>query len=113
MEINKYIDIIEQIIRKEKNKRNNIIKEIIMNQKNINKLDSRLSFKQLQEKKKLEKDLRTFEKGNKLIMKGRSAYKYPNVKHIKIVKKIVIKEENEDDILYYSNSENEDEEKNK
>jgi hypothetical protein len=113
MEINKYIDIIEQIIQKEKNKRNNIIKEIIMNQKNINKLDSRLSFKQLQEKKKLEKDLRTFEKGNKLIMKGRSAYKYPNVKHIKIVKKIVIKEENEDDILYYSNSENEDEEKNK
>ena len=47
MEINKYIDIIEQIIQKEKNKRNNIIKEIIMNQKNINKLDSRLSFKQL------------------------------------------------------------------
>ena len=94
MEINKYIDIIEQIIQKEKNKRNNIIKEIILNQKNSNKLDSRLSFKQLQEKKKLEKDLRTFEKGNKLIMKGRSAYKYPNVKHVKIIKKILIKEDN-------------------
>ena len=47
MEINKYIDIIEQIIQKEKNKRNNIIKEIIVNQKNSNKLDSRSSLKQL------------------------------------------------------------------
>lgn len=113
-EINNYIDIIEQIIQKEKNKRNNIIKEIILNQKNSNKLDSRLSFKQLQEKKKLEKDLKTFEKGNKLIMKGRSAYKYPNIKHVKIInKKIVIKDDNEDDILYYSNSENNEEEKNK
>ena len=85
-----------------------------MNQKNSNKLDSRLSFKQLQEKKKLEKDLKTFEKGNKLIMKGRSAYKYPNIKHVKIInKKIVIKDDNEDDILYYSNSENNEEEKNK
>ena len=112
IEINKYIDIIEQLVQKEKNMRNNIIKEVIINQKNSNKLDSRLSFKQLQEKKKLEKDLKTFEKGRKLIMKGRSAYKYPNVKHNKIIKKIEIKEDNDDDILYYSNSENE-EEKNK
>ena len=34
-------------------------------------------------KKKLEKDLETFEKGNKLIMKGRSAYKYQMLNMIK------------------------------
>ena len=112
LEINKYIDIIEQIVQKEKNLRHNIIKEIIANQKNSNKLDSRLSFQQIQEKLKMEKALKTFEKARKLIMKGRSAYKYPNVKHVKIIKKIVIKEENEDEQLYYSDTEKE-EEKNK
>ena len=112
LEINKYIDIIEQIVQKEKNLRHNIIKEIIVNQKKSNKLDSRLSFQQMQEKLKMEKDLKTFEKARKLIMKGRIAYKYPNVKHAKKIKKIVIKEENEDEQLYYSDTEKE-EEKNK
>ena len=112
LEINKYIDIIEQIVQKEKNLRHNIIKEIIANQKNSNKLDSRLSFQQIQEKLKMEKALKTFEKARKLIMKGRSAYKYPNVKHAKKIKRIIIKEENYDEQLYYSDTEKE-EEKNK
>ena len=71
------------------------MKEIILNQKNINKLDFKLSFKQLQEKMKIQKDLKTIEKGKKLVVKGRIIYKYPNIKHNKKIKKIIIKEDNE------------------
>ena len=109
-EINKYIDIIEKIVAKEEKNKENIIKDIILKQKNINKLDFKLSFKQIQEKMKLEKDLKTIEKGRKLIFKGRIIYNYPNVKHIKKIKKLIIKEENDEDELRYSETE---EEKNK
>ena len=110
-EINKYIDSIEKIIEEEKSHKNNIINEIILNQKNSNKLEFKMSFKQIQEKIKLEKDMKTFEKAKKLVMKGRIVYKLPSLKHNKTIKIIEIKEENKDDELYYSDTEKEVEEK--
>ena len=70
-----------------------------------------MSFKQIQEKIKLEKDMKTFEKAKKLVMKGRIVYKLPSLKHNKTIKIIEIKEENKDDELYYSDTEKEVEEK--
>ena len=110
-EINKYIDSIEKIIEEEKSHKKNIINEIILNQKNSNKLEFKMSFKQIQEKIKLEKDMKTFEKAKKLVMKGRIVYKLPSLKHNKTIKIIEIKEENKDDELYYSDTEKEVEEK--
>ena len=107
IEINKYINIIENIVINEEKKKEKIMKEIILNQKNINKLDFKLSFKQLQEKMKIQKDLKTIEKGKKLVVKGRIIYKYPNIKHNKKIKKIIIKKENEEDELHYSDTEEE------
>ena len=110
-EINKYIDSIEKIIEEEKSHKKNIINEIILNQKNSNKLEFKMSFKQIQEKIKLEKDMKTFEKAKKLVLKGRIVYKLPSLKHNKTIKIIEIKEENKDDELYYSDTEKEVEEK--
>ena len=107
LEINKYISMIEKIEMKEEKNRENIMEDIILRQKNINKLDFKLSFKQLQEKMKLQKDLKTIEKGRKLVLKGRIIYNYPNVKHIKKIKKVIIKEENDEDELRYSETEEE------
>jgi hypothetical protein len=56
---------------------------------------------------KIQKDLKTIEKGKKLVVKGRIIYKYPNIKHTKKIKKIIIKEENEEDELHYSDTEEE------
>ena len=109
-EINKYIDIIEKIEIIDKKNKDNIIKDIILQQKNINKIDFKLSFKQIKEKEKKEKDLKTIEKGKKLVLKGRYIYQHQTFKHIKKIKKIFIKEENDEDELRYSDSE---EEKNK
>ena len=110
-EINKYIDSIEKIIEEEKSHKKNIINEIILNQKNSNKLEFKMSFKQIQEKIKLEKDMKTFEKAKKLVMKGRIVYKLPSLKHNKTIKIIEIKEENKDDELYYADTEKEVEKK--
>ena len=109
-EINKYINIIEEIEKIEEKKKYNIINDIILKQKNINKLDFKLSFKQIQEKEKMKKDLKTIEKGKKLVIKGRNIYKYHTFKHIKKIKKVFIKEESEEDELRYTDNE---EEKNK
>ena len=106
-EINKYINNIEDILAEEEKKKENIMKEIILNQKNINKLDSKLSFKQLQEKMKLQKDLKIIEKSKKLVVKGRITYIYPNIKRIKKVKKVINKDENDEDELRYSETEEE------
>ena len=111
IEINNHIDFIEDIIKKEQKKNDNTMKEIILNQKNINKNDFKLSFKQLKEKEKLLKDLKTIEKGRKFVIKGRVIYKYPNIKQqTKKIKKLVIKDDNDEDELHYSETE---EEKNK
>jgi hypothetical protein len=107
LEINKYISKIEKIEMKEEKNKESIMKDIILRQKNINKMDFKLSFKQLQEKMKLQKDLKTIEKGRKLVLKGRLVYNYPNIKHIKKIKKVIIKEENDEDELHYSETEEE------
>ena len=107
LEINKYIKKKKKIEMKEEKNKESIMKDIILRQKNINKMDFKLSFKQLQEKIKLQKDLKTIEKGRKLVLKGRLVYNYPNIKHIKKIKKVIIKEENDEDELHYSETEEE------
>ena len=83
------------------------MKEILINQKNLNKMNIKLSFQQMQEKKKLIKDKQTMNKGKKWIIRRRLVFNFSNPKRRKKIKKVIIRKDNDEDDLYYSDSETE------
>ena len=70
-------------------------------------MNIKLSFQQMQEKKKLIKDKQTMNKGKKWIIRRRLVFNFSNPKRRKKIKKVIIRKDNDEDDLYYSDSETE------
>jgi hypothetical protein len=105
--VNELIGNIENIEQEEIKNNESIMKEILINQKNLNKMNIKLSFQQMQEKKKLIKDKQTMNKGKKWIIRRRLVFNFSNPKRRKKIKKVIIRKDNDEDDLYYSDSETE------
>ena len=105
--VNELIGNIENIEQEEIKNNESIMKEILINQKNLNKMNIKLSFQQMQEKKKLIKDKQTMKKGKKWIIRRRLVFNFSNPKRRKKIKKVIIRKDNDEDDLYYSDSETE------
>ena len=110
--ISKNISEIEKVFELGEKEDKLLINEIILNQRNINKLEYKLSYKQFKERMKYLKDLKIAEKSKKIIIKGRKIiFDYP-IKKKNQIKKIIIPKNNEEIGLDYSYTD-EDEEKEK
>ena len=106
--INGLIGNIENIENIEKQKNEHIMEEILINQKIQNKKNIKLYFKRILEQKKLIKDQKTMDKGKKMIIRRRLVFSFSQIKHHKKIKKVIIKQDNDDnEELYYSESEKE------
>ena len=106
--INKNILEIENVLEYGNKEDKELMEKLILNQKNINKKENKLKIKLLQEEMKRLEIERIFERGKKLIIKGRKVIlNYPNNKDkFKInIKKIIRNDDNID--LKYSDTSSE------
>ena len=100
--INKYINEIENILNYGEKNDKNLVQNCIIEIKKINKRENQLRLKKMQDELEKEKNIRYLKRAQRIVVKGRQASPiFPLIKHVRKVKKIdVNKNDNEIECVY-------------
>ena len=96
--INKYINEIENILNYGEKNDKNLVQNCIIEIKKINKRENQLRLKQKQDELEKEKNIRYLKRAQRIVIKGRNAPPiFPFIKHVRKIKKVNV-DKNDDEI---------------